>query len=311
MVRSRLVSAVLASLVASGASAASVEAPRPFEALLPSVTAAAPGVYVVNGTSLLPVPDDGRLGVVLQADVLKGAERAARVGIVLGAESPQAMAARVLVTRLAAAGAASRLVADAGGGGGAGPLRLVRELSLEPGEYELSAVVGEARQGTGLLAIARSRLTVPDLQSGALVLTPIVTGTPGSLKEPAATPFIFGSTVLSPAVSSRLSQNGAIGVAFRVYNWTASGEEKPDLTVEYLFYEQGAKGLHFFNKVKPQQLNGATLGPSFLPSAGVVASGMRIPLSAFTYGEFQLLVRVSDNRSHRSAEQTLRFRVTP
>ena len=33
------------------------------------------------------------------------------------------------------------------------------------------------------------------------------------------------------------------------------GEEKPDLTVEYLFYEQGTKGLHFFNKVKPQQLN--------------------------------------------------------
>jgi hypothetical protein len=29
---------------------------------------------------------------------------------------------------------------------------------------------------------------------------------------------------------------------------------QPDLTVEYLFYEQGKKGLHFFNKVKPQDL---------------------------------------------------------
>ena len=38
---------------------------------------------------------------------------------------------------------------------------------------------------------------------------------------------------------------------------------------------------------------------------------MRIPLEAFTFGEFQLLVRVSDNRSHQSAEQTLRFTVAP
>ena len=270
-----------------------------------------PGTYVVSGTSLLPVPEDGRLSVRLQADVLKGAERSARVGIVLGAESLQAMAARVLVSRVAAAGAAARLVADAGGAGGAGPLRLVRELSLEPGEYELSAVVGEARQGTGLVAIAKSRLTVPDIQAGALVLTPIVTGDPAAVQHPAATPFVFGQTVLSPAVSSRLSQSGAIGVAFRVYNWSAAAEQKPDLTVEYLFYEQGAKGLHFFNKVKPQQLNESTLGPAFDPSAGVVTAGMRIPLGAFTFGEFQLVAKVTDNRNKQAAEQRIKFTVTP
>ena len=38
---------------------------------------------------------------------------------------------------------------------------------------------------------------------------------------------------------------------------------------------------------------------------------MMIPLAAFTFGEFQLLVRVSDNRSQRSAEQSLRFTVAP
>jgi hypothetical protein len=118
--------------------------------------------------------------------------------------------------------------------------------------------------------------------------------------------------VLAPATSLRRSQDGTIEVAFRIYNWSAgSPEEKPDLTVEYLFYEQGKKGAHFFNKMKPQQLNDATLGTSFVPSAGVVAPGMRVPLAAFTFGDFRMVVRVSDNRSHRSAEQSLAFTVAP
>ncbi len=244
--------------------------------------------------------------------MLRGAEGQARVGVVVGAEGPEAKEARVLVNRVVKAPeAGTRLVADAGGAGGAGPLWLVRELSLEPGEYELQAVVGDARQGSGLLAIARSKLTVPDISGGGLVVTPIVAGDAASTQRASALPFVFGTTVLTPAVSRRLPQNGSIGVAFRVYNWTATDEEKPDLTVEYLFYEQGAKGLHFFNKVKPQQLNESTLGPAFVPSAGSVAAGMRIPLAPFTFGEFQLLVRVSDNRGHRSAEQSLRFTVAP
>jgi hypothetical protein len=311
MVRPTLLSLALVQLFAFVATAASLESARPFETLLPSAAAAKPGTYVVNGTSLVPVPDDGRLAVMLQADVLRGPEQPARVGVVVGAEGHQAMEARVLVSRVAAAGAGARLVADAGGAAAAGPLRLVRELSLEPGDYELQAVVGEARQGTGLVAIARSRLTVPDIRGGALVVTPIVAGEAAATAQGAAVPFVFGRTVLTPAVSPRLPQSGSIGVAFRVYNWTATGEEKPDLTVEYFFYEQGTKGLHFFNKVKPQQLNDATLGPSFDPTAGSVAAGMKIPLAAFTFGEFQLLVRVSDNRSRRSAEQSLRFTVAP
>jgi hypothetical protein len=311
MVRSKLLGVALTSLLAPIAAAASLEAPRAFEAILPTVAAAAPGTYVVNGKELLPVPDDGRLTVRLQADVLKGPDRTARVGVVVGAEGAHPMEARLRVNRVAAAGAAAMLVADAGGNGPAGPLRLVRELSLPPGDYELEAVVGEARDGTGLVTIAKSRLSVPDVQSGALVVTPIVTGEAASAERPASLPFVFGRTVLTPAVSSRRRQEDAIDVAFRVYNWSAQAEQKPDLTVEYLFYEQGKKGLHFFNKVKPQDLNEATLGPAFVSSAGVVASGMRIPLAAFTFGDFNLVVRVRDNRSQQSAEQFLTFSVAP
>jgi hypothetical protein len=275
------------------------------------VAAVAPGTYVVNGTTLVPVPGESRIPVLLQADVLKGPESPARVGIVVGAEGRQAMQVRVLVSTFADPGTAARLVSDAGGAGAAGPLRLVREVSLEPGEYDLQAVVGDARQGAGLVAVARSRLTVPDIRGGSLVVTPIVAGEAAAAGSSSSVPFVFGQTTLTPAVSSRVPQSGAISVAFRIYNWSAAAEERPDLTVEYLFYEQGAKGLHFFNKVKPQELNAGTLGPSFDAGAGSVAAGMKVPLEAFTFGDFQLLVRVSDNRSHQTAEQTLRFTVAP
>jgi hypothetical protein len=309
MVRATLVISSL--LFVASAAVASQEAARPFEALLPGAAAAAPGTYVVVGTTLAAVPAAARIPVLLQADVLRGSERPARVGIVVGAEAPHAMAVRVLVSTAASAGAEAHLVADAGGTGAAGPLRLVRELSLAPGDYDLQALVGDGNSGAGLVAIARSRLTVPDLRAGSLVVTPIVVGEEATALRPSTMPFVFGQTTLTPAVSPRLPQNGAISVAFRIYNWSATGEEKPDLTVEYQFYEQGTRGLHFFNKVKPQALNAGTLGPSFDPSAGSVATGMKIPLEAFTFGDFQLLVRVSDNRSHQSAEQSLRFTVAP
>jgi len=53
------------------------------------------------------------------------------------------------------------------------------------------------------------------------------------------------------------------------------------------------------------------LGPGFDPSAGMVAPGMMIPLGAFTFGEFQLIVKVTDNRNKQSAEQPIRFTVAP
>ena len=203
------------------------------------------------------------------------------------------------------------MVADAGGSGAPGAMRLVREFSLPAGDYDLVAVVGPSRATEMIVAIAKSRLTVPDIRAGWLAVTPIVAGEAATTTRQADVPFIFGKTTLTPAVSPAFPQDGAISVAFRIYNWTAKAEEKPDLTAEYLFYEQGTKGLHFFNKVKPQQLTADTLGTAFDPSAGSVAAGMMIPMQAFTFGEFQLVVKVTDNRNQKTAEQRVRFTVAP
>jgi hypothetical protein len=287
-------------------------AARPFEALLPRLLATAPGTYVVDKTTLVAAPDGERIPVLLQADVLRGPERTTRVGIVVGASVTQAVEVRLRVLPVSMGREGAHAVADAGGTAAPGPVRLVREFSLSPGDYDVEAIVGAPRPGGGVIAsLSRSRLTIPDIQGGALALTPIVAGQAATSPREASVPFVFGRTTLTPAVQARFPQDGAISVAFRIYNWTAKAEEKPDLTVEYAFYEQGTKGLHFFNKVKPQQLNGDTLGTAFDPSAGSVAAGMMIPLQAFTFGDFQLVVKVTDNRDKKSTEREMRFTVGP
>jgi hypothetical protein len=173
--------------------------------------------------------------------------------------------------------------------------------------------VGDARSGGSVTAaLAKAKFTVPDIWGGPLVVTPVVLGADaGAARRGEAQPFTFGPTALVPSVRSQFPQSGSIRVAFRIFNWSAKAEEKPDLTVEYLFYERGTKGLHLFNKMKPQQLTAATLGDAFDPSAGVVTAGMLVPLGSFTFGEFQVKVTVTDNRNKQTASRDVSFVVAP
>ena len=320
MVRPSVVTAAFAALLPVVGLLASPPAPapsatpaaRPFDALMPRLAAAEPGTYLVGKAGLVAVPEDARIPVMLQTDVLKGPAREARVGIVVGADVPQTADVRLRVKTAGASKEAGGVLADAGAIGTPGPLRLVREFSLPPGDYDVEAVVGHAKPGGDLIvAVGRSHLSVPELRGGPLAVTPVVAGEAAMTARPARVPFVFGKTTLTPAVSPRFRRDRTISVAFRIYNWTAKAEEKPDLTVDYLFYEQGTKGLHFFNKVKPQQLTADTLGTAFDPAAGSVAAGMMIPLEAFTLGDFQLFVKVTDNRNKQTAERRVAFTVAP
>jgi hypothetical protein len=125
----------------------------------------------------------------------------------------------------------------------------------------------------------------------------------------AGSPFAFGPTALRPSAGDHFAQSGQLHLAFRVHNWTAPAQDKPDLQVEYLFYEQ--KAGRFFNKLKPQLLNAKTLGERFDSTSEVVSGGSSIPLASFPFGTFQVTVRVTDQRSKQMASQDARFVVVP
>jgi hypothetical protein len=286
---------------------------KALQRLLDRASATVPGTYLVGEANLEPAPVP--LPLVLQADAYRGPERTTRVTVILGGDVPAATEVRLrMLGPPATPGAAARPVAEAIASGQSGAMRLVREFTLAPGDYDLVAAVGHARPEGGLrAALLTQRVSVPDVWRGSLAVTPLVLGDAVSEAPRAAggRSLVFGPTALSPAITDGFPQGGAMHVAYRIFNWKAEPGQKPDLTAEYTFRQQTGKRLLFFNKTKPQKLRADTLAKGFDPAAGVVSAGMSIPLQGFPFGEFQLTVRVTDNATHQSGERQVRFVVVP
>lgn len=270
-----------------------------------------PGTYVMTETGV--EPSSILLPVVAQGDVMRGpVDPAIRLTLALGAIVARPATVDMRVVRLG--GPEPVVAGQADGTTGAGIVRLVREYTIEPGEYEVWAAVGHPGQDGRMLAtLTRSTLAVPDVWRAPLAVTPLViSDAVGAAQGPSAgQAFRFGTTVMGPATRSSFPQHESVNVAFRIYNWTAEASEGPDLTVEYVFYQQLSRGPVFFNKIASQPLNADTLGPSFDPTSGQVSAGMAVPLASFPFGEFELRVRVTDKRAGRTTEQQTRFRVSP
>lgn len=286
---------------------------RALERLLERASVSQPGTYAITGETLDWVDD--RAAVVVQADVLRGARAAARdirVPIALGAVVDADARVRLQVV---AANAPTRRVAEAEGTLSPQRSRLIHEFTLAPGAYEIHCVVRHRRGNQEVVSLAKQPLQVADVWNTPLALSPIVLGDGVLQAEAAAGPFTFGASRLSPARTTQFSRAEEIDLAFRIFNWTRRPDQPqdatPDLTVEYAFFQRNGTKKVFFNKVRPQRVTADTLGRTFDPATGMVASGMRVPLLAFPFGDFELRLRVTDNRSHRTTEQHVRFVVGP
>lgn len=303
--------ALLACFVAIGLVVGAQSAPpaiQALDALIGRAATTSPGTYQLQGASI----DAARtpLPLLVQADVLRAADRTIRVPLVVGTDVPQTATVRVRVVNTAAD--PSRAIAEVTGTAEAGPSRFVREFSLPPGEYEVYAAVAYPAGGEAVTAVlAKVALRVPDPWGGSLALTPLVIGETVGL-VPAGTgsrPFNFGPTSLTPATAPAFSQGSMLHVAYRVFNWRADPGAAPDLTAEYVFHEDQSTRPVFFNKVKPQRLTAQTLGRDFDAASGAVAAGLSVSLAPFQQGDFSLTVRVRDNRARTAAEQRVRFSV--
>lgn len=285
--------------------AAADAALRAVERVLDRSRDLSPGAYVV-GTELQPSSE--AVPFLVQADAYRGPGPGTRVSVVLGAT---VMHASAVAVRAVTKGATPRVAAEASSTAPIGVSRLAREFSLAPGEYELIAAIGSSAGANVNVTLAKSPLQVPDLANGSLVASPIVIGDAASAVAQSATEraFVFGATGLTPAVSNRFQQARPLHLGFRIYNWAGDTDAPPDLTVEYVFYQQVGDRLRFFNKTKPQVLHAKTLGSSFDSAAHVVSTGMAIPLNAFPFGEFELTARVLDNRSKQRVTRQVRFHV--
>ena len=209
---------------------------------------------------------------------------------------------------------------------GKDPYRLVRALSVLPGDYTVYAVVRERpaadkkNPAPGRTSLIRESVTVPDFWQPGLTTSSIIVADKVELLSAAVpesqlieNPYDFGRTRLVPAAASRtFSKKEDLSVIFYVYNTAESKDKKPDVAVEYSFVQKAEGGEKFFNKTNPQNYNAETLPPAFDIAAGhQIVAGQSVPLASFPEGDYRLDIKVTDKIAGKSVVQTVNFTVTP
>lgn len=206
------------------------------------------------------------------------------------------------------------------------PYRFSRAFSVVGGEYELMVILKERapiekkdKNAVYKTAVYKQTINIPnfwtaELTTSSVILTADVTQiteplTPQQAKEQ---PYTMGSTKITPMMSSKLPKKGDLSVVFLIYNAQADPNKKPDVAVEYVFYQKVASepnGEKFFNKTNPQNFNATTLPPQFDPGIHQLVAGQSVPLGSFPEGDFRLEIKVTDKLAGKTVTQNMPFTV--
>ncbi len=158
---------------------------------------------------------------------------------------------------------------------------------------------------SGPIVVLEQSLELPSLRSdrlmaSSLVLASSVTQVPTSAFDPQEQPYRFGAMQIVPlAERPLLARNRELNVIFWIYNARAAASGKPDVTIDYSFYQLQPSGPKYFNKTAPQALNASTLPPEFSVAAGHQLPGsLVVPLASFPVGDYELQVRIRDNAAN-------------
>ena len=99
-------------------------------------------------------------------------------------------------------------------------------------------------------------------------------------------------------------------VVFLIYNTGAAADDKPDVEVQYDFYQKTGATETFFGRTSPQSFNAQTLRPEFSLAAGdVIIAGQDMPLARFPEGDYRLEINVADKTNGNSLKRDVNFTV--
>lgn len=207
-----------------------------------------------------------------------------------------------------------------------GTLRVSRALSVAPGEYDVYVIVHERRPGSdkknspaGKISLIKQPITVPNYHVPELMTSSIIVAdrlepltAPVPEGQMAEQPYTFGQTRFVPALEGRkFSKKEELSVVFLVYN-AADANKKPDVAIEYNFYQKLESGEKYFNRTSPQAFNAETLPPQFDSAAGhQIVGGQTVPLASFPEGNYRLEIKVTDKIASKTLVQNVFFTVTP
>lgn len=205
-----------------------------------------------------------------------------------------------------------------------GPARLSRAFTVAAGTYDVYVVLKEPASAqknppAPKVSLVKQTITVPDFWSPELTTSSVIVASrieplaaPLSANEQIERPYALGMMEIVPTTDMKFTTKGELSVFMLIYNPKVDAMNKPDVTVEYNFYQKPSGAPEkFFNKTSPQPLNATTLPPAFDMSLGhQLQTGQAVPLASFPTGDYRLEIKVTDKLSTKSLTRDVNFTVT-
>jgi hypothetical protein len=206
------------------------------------------------------------------------------------------------------------------------PVRISRYIGVPAGEYDVYFALRERpanpekkdKNAPALkTTVMKQSINAPDYNAALAVSSIIVVEKVEDLAAPLPeaqlreNPYTFGTMKLTPTLANKFTKKDEVSWIFVVYNAQLDAtSKKPDVTIEYSFYQKTKDGEKYFNKTSPQNFNAQTLPPQWDGTTiNQISAGQSVPLASFPEGEYRLEVKVSDKLGNKTITDNVPFAV--
>ncbi len=176
-----------------------------------------------------------------------------------------------------------------------------------------------AASATPKMGLVTHTVTVPSFNTDELTTSSIIVAERVDVLQSAVAtdhqaenPYTFGQMRILPAATNSFSKKGELSIVFWIYGAGVDATtKKPDVNIEFKFYQKSGDKETYFNKTDPQALNASTLPPQFDMAAGHQLPGsLAVPLASFPEGNYRLEITLTDKTSNKTLTRDVNFTVT-
>jgi hypothetical protein len=210
---------------------------------------------------------------------------------------------------------------------GQSSMKISRSFTVPAGNYDVFLIAKEPTPEKApknapaqKLSALKQTVNVPDYWSNELATSSVIVAqridplpAPLTPQQQADRPYALGMMEIVPTFETKFTKKAELSTFMLIYNPKVDSTNKPDVSVEYNFYQKLAgQPEKFFNKTNPQNLNGQTLPPNFDFAAGhQLQSGQAVPLASFPEGDYRLEIKITDKIANKTLTREIVFTVIP
>src|SRR3954465_977943 len=206
-------------------------------------------------------------------------------------------------------------------------MKISRSFTVPAGSYDVFLIAKEPtpekppkNAAPSKISALKQTVDVPDFWNNELATSSVIIAqridplpAPLTPQQQADRPYALGMMEIVPTFETKFTKKAELSTFMLIYNPKVDSANKPDVSVEYNFYQKVAgQPEKFFNKTTPQNLTAQTLPPNFDFAAGhQLQSGQAVPPASFPSSDYHLEIKIIDKIANKTLTREVNFTVTP